>query len=88
MEFSARECGKVGNNKIEVSQKIRSRKRQEDRRTLPTLSPADYGALQRGFHLASLRPPEKPTRLKEDWRSRLRDRAKKLATSGTLEYAS
>jgi len=89
MEFSAREYGKVGANKTEVEPK---EKVKEKTGRSPDLADAYvcglYGALQRGFHIASLKPPPKQNRNKDDWRSKIRDRAKKLAMSGTLEYAS
>ncbi len=88
MEFSAREYGKVGNNKIEVEPKDKVKEK-----TGRSCDLADafvcglYGALQRGFSIANLRPPPRPSR-GPDWREALRERAKKLNVSGALEFAS
>lgn len=88
MEFSAREYGKVGGNKTEVEPK---EKVKEKTGRSPDLADAYvcglFGALQRGFHIASLKPPPKQNRNKEDWRTKIRDRAKKLSQAGQLEYA-
>ena len=89
MEFSAREYGKVGGNKTEVEPK---EKVKEKTGRSPDLADAYvcglFGALQRGFHIASLKPPPKQSRNKEDWRTKVRDRARKLSQSGQLEYAA
>lgn len=88
MEFSAREWMKVGNNKTEVEPK---EKTKEKCGRSPDLADAVaigiYGAGQRGFQIAKLKP-SKPPKRGFDWRDKIRKQAQALNTSGQLEFAS
>lgn len=87
MEFSAREWMKVGANKIEVEPK---EKVKEKCGRSPDLADAVavgiFGAIQRGFQIMRLKPDKPPNR-GPDWRTSLREKARKIWASGTLEYA-
>ena len=89
MEFSAREWMTVGNNKIEVEPKD---KVKEKTGRSPDLADAVavgfHGARQRGFIIASRKPDTPAKRPGGDWRAKVREKAKDLAQSGQLEYAT
>lgn len=89
MEFSSREWMRVGANKIEVEPKQAVK---EKIGRSPDLADAVacgfFGASQRGFRIARLKPDKPRNPNKPDWRDSLRKKAKDLHASGILEYAN
>lgn len=88
-ELCAREWKTSPGNKIEVETK-------EDMKIKTSKSPdlsdslviACAGARKRGFQISRLQAPKNNQPHKRDWRDDLRDKAKKLCTSGQLEFAT
>lgn len=88
LEFSSREWTVVGANKIEVEPKLKMKEkigRSPDE--ADAIAIGFWGARQRGFQIARLKP-DKPIKRGPDWRDKLRKQAASLNTSGVLEYAS
>ncbi len=87
-ELCAREWKTTSGNKIEAESKIEMK---EKTGRSPDLGDgfclACWGAQQRGFQIARLRPKTPPQQGNDRWRDDLRTRAKKLWSSGQLEHA-
>jgi len=87
-ELCAREWKKTPGNKTEVESKEEMKEKTGKSPDLgDSLAVAVAGARKRGFQIATLRAPS-AKQGNEKWKTDLRDRAKKLWSSGTLEYAS
>lgn len=88
-ELCAREWKTSSGNKIEVETKAEMREKTGKSPDLAdSLSLAVFGATQRGFQIATLRTEAPAQRHLPDWRTKIRDRAKKLSQAGQLEYAA
>lgn len=87
-ELCTREWKSSPGNKIEIESKIEMKEKCSRSPDLSdSLCISVFGARQRGFQIARLMPPEKQ-HPRDDWKSKLRARARALCTSGQLEFAS
>lgn len=88
-ELCAREWKTSPGNKIEVESKIEMKEKTAKSPDLgDSLGLAVFGAMKRGFQIATLRTNQPAQRRQGDWRDKLRKQAAALNTSGVLEYAS